>query len=445
VGRREAGRVRGGEGDQRRTDAGRAGLPLADAALTPPEHERAAARIARTLFVAQSLGSAGFLVASTVSPIVGTQLGGTPVWAGAPTATYQGGAAALAFVWGLLMDRLGRRPTLALGLGVGILGALLASRSVAAGQLAGFLLGVGLMGMANSALQLGRYVAAEVHAPARRARALALVVMGGTVGAVLGPLLVGPAAGAARRAGIGELAGPYAASSALFALAMAALLAGLWPEPRDLARALAAGHDHAAGSGPLPPRALAEILKQPGARLAVISLVFAQAVMVMLMVITSVHMKGHEHGLPSISFVISSHVVGMYVFSVVSGRLADSFGRPAVILGGCALLVASCLSATLSPRVLPLAVSLFVLGLGWNLCYVAGSALLSDELRQSERARVQGFSDVLVGLASAGGALGSGVVFAAVGYEAMGVIAAGATLLPLGLSIHAQVRANARG
>lgn len=372
-----------------------------------------------------------------MSPIVGTQLGGTPVWAGAPTATYQGGAAALAFVWGLLMDRLGRRPTLAMGLAVGILGALVASRSVAAGRLAGFLLGVGLMGMANSALQLGRYVAAEVHAPGRRARALALVVMGGTVGAVVGPLLVGPAAGAARRAGIAELAGPYAASSLLFALAMAALLAGLWPEPRDLARALAAGHDHGTGSGPLPARAITEILAQPGARLAVVSLVFAQAVMVMLMVITSVHMKGHEHGLPGISFVISSHVVGMYVFSVVSGRLADSFGRPAVILAGCGLLIVSCLAATLSPQVLPLAGSLFLLGLGWNLCYVAGSALLSDELRQSERARIQGFSDVLVGLASAGGALGSGVVFAAVGYEAMGLIAAGATLLPLVLSLRA--------
>src|SRR3989441_4185037 len=126
---------------------------------------------------------------------------------------------------------------------------------------------------------------------------------------------------------------------------------------------------------------------------------------------TPLHMRGHQHAIGIISFVISAHVVGMYAFSIISGRLADRWGRLQVIITGGTFLILACLAATLSPEVLPLSVALFLLGLGWNLCYVGGSSLLSDQLSPPERARTQGFNDLLVGLASAAGSLGSGSVF----------------------------------
>ncbi len=368
-------------------------------------------------------------MASTVAPIVGAELGGSPAWAGAASAVYQAGGAAAAFVWGLLMDRIGRRNTLALGVSMGAVGAAVASRSINAHALLFFLIGVFGMGMANSALQLGRFVAAEVSPVAERARAISTVVVGGTVGAVLGPFLVGPAGTLARQFGLDELSGPSAISALLFLLVTALLLYGLRPEPRDLARDLAASQP--SGLDGDVPRPLLEILRGRDARLAITALVFGQAVMVMLMVITSVHMKQHDHALPSIAVVISSHVFGMYAFSVVSGRMADRWGRQPVIAWGAAALGVACLWAPLSPQVLPLAGALFLLGLGWNFCYVAGSALLSDQLRPSERARTQGFNDFLIGLASAAGAVASGIVFAAIGFAVMGVFAAGASLVPL--------------
>jgi MFS family permease len=370
---------------------------------------------------------------------VGAQLGGSPAWAGAPPATYQAGGALVAFVWGLLMDRIGRRPTLALGVSLGAAGALAASYSVAQHALWPFLLGVSMMGMANSALQLGRFVAAEVSPAELRGRAISTVVLGGTVGAVLGPFLVGPAGGAARRLGLDELSGPYAASTLLFLAVVGLLLLRLRPEPRELAERLAASRVETATGDRRP---LLEILRSPDARLAIAALVFAHAVMVMLMVITSVHMKDHHHELPSIAFVISSHVFGMYAFSVFSGRLADGWGRrPVIVTGGSALALA-CLWAPLSPRVLPLAGALFLLGLGWNFCYVAGSALLSDQLRPSERATTQGFNDLLMGVAAAGGAISSGLIFAAIGYAVMGAVTAVAALVPLVLALRRPVPAS---
>jgi MFS family permease len=391
----------------------------------------AARRITGTLLVAQSLGSAGFLVASTVNPIVATSLGGSAAWAGAATATYQAGAALLAYVWGLSMDRLGRRDTLGLGIMVGAFGAALAWRGVTQHALVEFLVGVGFMGMANSALQLGRFVAAEVNPPDVRGRAISYVVVGGTVGGVLGPFLVGPAGATATRLGFDELSGPYATSAAIFALVTAIVLVRLRPEPALVAREVAAAHAPVSSADDGGRRTLRQILALPGTRLAIAALVFGQAVMVALMVITSVHMKEHHHALSGIATVISSHIFGMYAFSVVSGRLADAWGRRRVITCGAALLVLSCLAAPLSPRLVPMSLALFLLGLGWNLCYVAGSALLSDQLRPSERATTQGFNDTLIGVASALGALASGIVFDAVGYAVMAALSAAAAMVPL--------------
>jgi len=162
-----------------------------------------------------------------------------------------------------------------------------------------------------------------------------------------------------------------------------------------------------------------------------VSMIAGQVVMVMLMVMTSLHMTGHDHSLGNVSLVISSHVLGMYAVSAVTGRLTDLWGRVPVIATGASVLIASCLLAPLSPRLVPMALSLFALGLGWNLCFVGGSALLSDRLRPVERARTQGFSDFVMGSASAPGGLGGALVYAALGYAAIGMLGAAISVLPL--------------
>jgi MFS family permease len=367
-----------------------------------------------------------------VTAIVGAALSGRPAWGGVPNAFYQTGAALAAFAWGHAMDRWGRRRTLVLGMAAGLLGATAAGAGVGLRSLPLFLAGVLFMGTANSALQLGRFVAAEVHPPAERGRAISRVVLGGTVGAVFGPWAVGPAGRAAHAFGPDPLAGAFAVSAVLFAVVAGVLAVGLRPEPRELAREVALRHPASATEGVARP--LGAVLRDPVAAAAVLTMASGQVVMTMLMVITSLHMAHHHHPLSSISAVLSSHVVGMYAFSIVSGRLADRAGRPLVIALGALALLGSCVAAPLSPEVLPLAASLFLLGLGWNFCYVGGSALLADRLRVEERARVQGANDFLIGVASATGSLGSGLVFAAHGYAIMGAVGAVVSLVPLVLA-----------
>ena len=171
---------------------------------------------------------------------------------------------------------------------------------------------------------------------------------------------------------------------------------------------------------------------------AIVALVAGQVVMVLVMTMTPLHMTEHGHGLDAVGLVISGHTFGMFAFSPISGRLAGRFGTPAIIAVGLALSAFSSVLAAVAP---PdggtiLFIALFLLGWGWNLGFVAGSALLTEGLSVSERTRLQGVTDALIWSSAAAAALGSGVVVAAASYTALGLL--GAALI--GLPVWAMVR-----
>jgi MFS family permease len=404
-----------------------------------------ARKITWTLFVAQALSSTGFLASATITSIVGADLSGRAEWAGIPAAVYQLGVACASLALGYAMDRLGRRGALGLGFAIGAIGAGIAVAAIVARTFLGFLCGLALMGPANAAAALSRFVAAEVHPPHERGRAIANVVVGGTAGTLIWPLLsvtLGPWL-AERK--LGDLTWPYVISLTLLALTSLLIFLFLRPDPRDIARTLAEQDRDAAArisSGRTEP--LLAILRRPGAIVAIGSMVFGHSVMIMVMVITSLHMRDHHHGVPAISLTTSVHVLGMFAFSILSGRLADRIGRGPVIMSGAIILILACFVAPLSPAFGPITFGLFLLGLGWNFCFVGGSSLLADQLSPNERARTQGFNDLLMGLVAASGSFVSGHVFAAVGYGTMGVISAILSLAPLGLAVWWQLTKPAR-
>ena len=396
---------------------------------------RLARKITWVLFATQSLSSAGFIASATINSIIGAKLGGSASFAGVPSAVYLLGAAFAASAWGYIMDRIGRRNGLVSSLIIGVIGNALVLYAIGTSSFLLFLTGMVLMGITNAAVTLGRFAAAEVNPPEQRGAAISYVVLGGTFGAVAGPLLVGPMGNFARTLGMNELAGAYLATLGLFAISSIVVFVGLRPDPRDLGRQVAAQHPEPTTSLTGEARPILEIFRQPAALVAVLAMALGQVVMVAIMVITSLHMSDHQHNLRDISAVIASHTFGMFAFSVISGRLSDKWGRGPVILIGASTLLLACITAPLSPNVFPLAVALFLLGLGWNFCFVGGSALLADQLSPLERSRTQGANDLLVGLASATGSLGSGIVFAASNYTVIAIVAGAVALIPLLMSL----------
>ena len=400
---------------------------MTDPALTPERMAALRRRSMRALVLGVALGSTGHIAAVTIAVIVAREISGDPSLAGTPAAAVVFGAALGAAGLAWLMTRRGRRAGLALGYAVGVVGALIAVVAVVGESLPLLLAGSLLIGFGNSSNQLSRYTAADLYPADRRATAIGTVVWASTIGAVIGPNLVDPSGRVAESIGLPALAGPYLVPILLVGLASLSSWWFLRPDPYQLADVSSVvTADHAAAAP------LAEIIRRPAVISAVVALVAVQFVMVLIMTMTPLHMDDHGHGLGAVGFVISAHTLGMFALAPISGRLTDRFGCIKVIYAGCAVLALSgVLSAAAPPSSdVVLAGALFLLGFGWNLGYVAGSALLTGGVSLTERTRVQGLTDALIWSTAAIASLGSGVLVATAGFAALGVLGSVLVIVP---------------
>jgi len=397
--------------------------------------ERLRRRTHWSLVAGVALGSTGHIAASTVASIAAQRIAGSTAWSGAPGAAIVLGAALGAVVLSQLMVRSGRRIGLAAGYAVGVGGAFVATLAVVAGSLALLLVGTVLIGFGNASNQLSRYVAADLYPAARRASALGIVVWGATVGAVIGPNLVAPAGSLARALGLPELSGAYLVPVLFVGAATILTLVSLRPDPYALADQ--SSHHDRPGGDRSTSASLAAVLRRPNVPIAIVSLVTVQIVMVLIMTMTPLHMTAHGHDLAAVGIVISGHTLGMYGLSPLSGRLTDRLGTIPVILAGMVVSAVAAILAAVAPGDggVFLFVALFLLGYGWNLGYVAGSALLTHGLSLAERTRIQGLTDGLIWSSAAAASLGSGVVVAAASYATLGLLGAALVVVPAMLVI----------
>ena len=407
-------------------------MSSAVAHLPATELERLRRRTVWTLVGGVALGSTGHIAALTVATIVAKDLTGSASLAGTPAAAVVFGAALGATSLSWLMSRRGRRPGLAAGYAVGVIGAAIAVYGIVQTGLPILLVGSLLIGFGNSANQLSRYAAADLYPADRRATALGTVVWAATVGAIVGPNLVGPSGEVAMNLGLPHHAGPFLVPVVLVGLAAIVSFVGLRPDPYDLA-------DH--HSQPADDRAaspLAVILRRPAVLVAIVALVIGQFVMVLIMTMTPLHMTDHGHDLGAVGLVLSAHILGMYALAPISGRITQRFGALRTIFLGTGVLVAASLIAALAPpeRDELLFVALFLLGWGWNLGFVAGSTLLTASVSIAQRTRVQGIADAVIWTTSAAASLGSGAVVAAAGFSTLGFLGVALVLAPVWLLLN---------
>ncbi len=383
-------------------------------------------RLQTSLVLGVGLGSTGYIAAITIATIVAKELSGGSSFAGLPGATIVLGSAAASQLLSRFMVLYGRRAGLVLGYGIGAAGALVAGVAVVLASFPLFIAATAAMGCANAANQLSRYTAADMYPESGRASAIGVVVWGSTLGSIVGPNLITLSGNIAEGFNLPRLAGVYGVPILFVTAAALLTLVTLRPAPESLApqRARVAGRVSAS---------LGEMLARPRIFAAVIALIAGQVVMVLVMTMTPLHMADHGHGLAAVGLVISGHTFGMFAFSPISGWLAGRFGTPLIIAAG---LVLSAFSSVLAAVAPPdggaiLFIALFLLGVGWNLSFVAGSALLTEGLDGAERTTLQGATDAMIWSSAAAAALGSGIVVAAASYTALGLLGAALILFPV--------------
>lgn len=384
----------------------------------PPEQRRVLA----VLVLAQMLSGAGLAAGITVGALLAQQMLDATSMAGLPSALFTIGSAAAAVAVGRLSQRSGRRAGLALGYAAGAVGS---AGVIAAAVLDDVLLlfvALFVYGAGSATNLQARYAGANLASPARRGRAVSTVLVATTLGAVVGPNLVGVMGEVAGRWGIPALAGPFLLAGVAYAAAALVLAVLLRPDPLLLARTLDAART-AAQPARTPTRESSRRTTRVVALAATVMIV-TQTVMVAIMTMTPVHMQAHGHPVAAAGLVIAVHVGAMYLPSPLSGWLVDRFG-PRIIsaAAGLVLLAAGLLAANVPAHSVPgLSVALALLGLGWSLGLISGTAMLADAVPLATRARTQGSVDLCIAIAGAGGGLASGMVVASTSYATLSLV-----------------------
>lgn len=451
-------------------------------------------RVVRTLVLSQILGGLGMGSGLAVGALLAQDISGTESLAGLGTTFQVLGAALIAIPVARIMAARGRRPGLQFALALALAGSALVVVAAVLRSFPLLLLGMLLFGGGTSANSQSRYAAADLADPSRRGRDLSIVVWATTIGSVLGPNLVGPGQALARAVGVPPLAGSFGFSLVGFLLAFAVLGWLLRPDPLLTARALereargttgapgagrpmagapvvgvsggapagaepegvavvdlAAGTalrpDPAEGLGPEPgaaaedhdgslTRGLRVVRSNAGARLGILTIALGHTVMVSVMVMTPLHMSRGRAELEIIGFVISAHILGMFAFSPLVGAAVDRWGgRRVAAAGGLGLTAAGLLAARSPAGWSPLLLgALVLLGLGWSATLISGSTMLIASVSSAERPATQGLSEVLMGLAGAGGGAVAGIVVDRLGYSTLASAASGLGVVVIVLS-----------
>jgi MFS family permease len=396
----------------------------------PPEQRRTLV----ILVLAQVLSGAALAAGVTVGALLAQDMLGSTGLSGLPSALFAAGGAIAAVGVGRLSERSGRRVGLSAGYLAGAVGGF---GVVAAAWLDNVVLlfaSLFVYGAGVATSLQARYAGADLAAPSRRGRALSIVLVATTLGAVVGPNLVTVTGHMAEAIGIPVLAGPFLLAGVAYSAAGLLLWAMLRPDPLQLARTLAPapslkGYEaqppgDPAATGP----ELASGQRRSAWSPAVVSgagiLVLTQFVMVAIMTMTPIHIQHHGHDLSATGVVIGAHIAAMFLPSPLSGWLVDRVGPRAIAnASAVTLLVAGLLAAAApSASVIILGLALILLGLGWNFGLVSGSTVITDAVPLTFRARTQGTVDLVVALAAAFGGVGSGLLVAATGYRTLAVL-----------------------
>lgn len=399
-----------------------------------------------TLVVAQGLGGLGITIGIAVAAILAEDILGSPDLAGLAMTMQVLGAAIASFLLAHVMGRHGRRPGLALGYLLGAAGGALCVVAGVVGSFATLLVGATLLGATTAANSQSRYAATDLAPPERRARALSVVVWATTIGAVAGPNLTGVAGRMAEDVGLPALTGPFVFGLVGMLASALVIAVFLRPDPLLVARraVLETGVRTTVLTGTAWSRVRHVIRTRTGVAAGITTLALAHAVMVAVMVMTPLHMHHGGAELEIIGVVVSVHVLGMFALAPLVGWAADRFGRPGVMAAGAVVLLASLALGGTSPAGASWQIgwALFLLGLGWSLCTVAASTLLSESAPLHARTEVQGAADLIMGLVAAAAGAAAGVVMGWLGYVALTVFAA---LLVTGIVTASELARRARG
>lgn len=340
--------------------------------------------------------------------LIGKQLATDSSLATLPVAAMVLGTAIAVYPAATLSSLKGRKLVFLAAMLLGVLASLLAAYSVTIDSFSGFVLAAIMIGVVMAGVQQFRFAAMESVETDYMPIAASRLLLAGIAAAYLGPELVTLGLHIDEQTFVGA----FYLLAGCFSIAFVLILLGY--------RNISVNIDKVEDT----PRSFSELLSNPGILLAMGSASIGFAVMSFIMTATPISM--HEVNLYSLEetkWVIQSHIMAMFIPSLFSGWLIRKFGFVSMMWTGLLVYLMCLLIAYWDQALVHYWAALVLLGLGWNLLFVAGTALLPQMHQANEAHRVQGLNDLLVFSAQAIGSLISGVLLLLLGWKGLVLVA----------------------
>lgn len=347
----------------------------------------------------------------TIATLVGYQLAPSAELATVPFALITVAGAFSSLSAAGMIGRGNEKAAFMLGSLCGAAGGLLSFFAVLKGSFLLFCLGCFLVGVYQAFSQYYRLVAADHSPDEAKGQAISLVMIGGVVAAVLGPLLTIIARDIP---GLPRFAGIYLIVAGLGLISALNLAVFFRSRQNDTVLPVP-------GVVPDASPTSRELLRRPDYRTAWLHLVIGSFVMLFLMTAAPLSVS-HHHSMNEGAMVIQLHLLGMYVPSLFTGVLIRKVGLSALLFAGTGLNMTAVLMNLTGDSVMAYSISLLLVGVGWNFMFVGGSTLLTQSYRSHERKKAQGLAETSRFIFSAIATSGAGVVLTLMGWKVLGLL-----------------------
>lgn len=356
----------------------------------------------------QLISATGAIIMVTLGGIIGSKLSTDPTLATLPVSIMVLCVAATTIPATILMQRIGRRRGFSLASLSAVAGMALAGLALYTESFGLFIAAGATFGINMAFTQQYRYAAAESVAPQHSPRAISYVLLGAIGGALVGPEFVKYGQFAVPSV---QYLGTLIAMAALYVL-QSALFLTLGPLRGEEVNAPTTA-----------PRALGDIARQPIFVVALLGGATAYGVMTFIMTATPLSMHIHDgFALHDTAQVIRSHVLAMYIPSLVAGHLIQRFGVVRMMFIGTVGLVLACIVGLQGQSYMHYWYALVLLGVGWNFLYVGATTMVTLTYDLSERFRAQAVNEFVVFGTSAAASLLAGTIIHLYGWYTLIVV-----------------------
>ncbi|MEP0367576.1 MAG: MFS transporter [Cyclobacteriaceae bacterium] len=336
-----------------------------------------------------------------VGGLVGNKIAPSEKLATIPVASIVVGTALATVPITMIMKRIGRKKTFLIVAVYSSVICLLAAYAIKIQNFYLFTFCSFLLGVSSACAMQYRFAAMESVDPSMLPKAASMVLLGGIAAAFIGPEVAVFGQGIFES----EFAGSYVLLSGLFIIGLVVLTFFQNTIIKE-------SHSEA------PQRSLKIIARQPVFWTAVLGATIGYAVMSFIMTATPVSMHVMDgHSLSDTKWVIQSHIVAMFLPSLVTGTLMKRFGIGSIMVTGLVAYLI-CIAFAYSGHMMHhYWVSLILLGVGWNFLFIGGTSLLPQAYTSGERFKVQALNEFIVFGSQAIAALSSGWAVYALGWE----------------------------